>query len=110
MLILNANLHVSFLSEYELPRWNEYWGEGKLKTWTVDILIIDQRYWNGVLEINGSIHDNPSVARSDAHKRRFIQKLGLWFEELENEDVSEQNIRAILNRHLRRVDDYNNPL
>ena len=104
LAILN-HLGVAFRAEEEFVRWNEYHGKGnmaRLKTWRADILIIDSRYENFVLEIEGK-GSNSSDNESRDH---YFERHGLPVDHLPNREVNETEIMSILATHKKPYDEY----
>ena len=103
-----SEMKVSYRSRVLFHRYNEYTEKGDLKTWEADILLTDPRYKNGDLEINGESHRSDKAQKNAEKKHQYMVAHGLWFEELENREVSWESIQGVLDRHQRRVDDYGN--
>ena len=47
-------LSLSTGSEWEFLRWNEYMGSGMLRSYRADIVVVDPRYDDGIIVIEGS--------------------------------------------------------
>jgi hypothetical protein len=100
MIILNQ-LGIRYLSEWGFPRWNEYRGNGSLRSYTADIVVVDHRYHNGVIEIEGG----GSASKDNEKRDQYFTELGLWVEHLANEKVQEGEILKLLDCH-KREDEY----
>ena len=96
MIILNQ-LGIRYLSEWEFPRWNEYRDNGALKSYVVDIVVIDPRYYNRILEIGGE----GSASKDNEKRDLYFARLGLWIEHLANEQVRVEEILSTLDGHER---------
>ena len=64
----------------------------------VDCKISDPRYESGIINVNGGIHDTPTQQRKDGIRTGHLKTLG-WVEDLANEDVNVEAVKAILSRH-----------
>ena len=65
----------------------------------IDCIISDPAYESGIVNVNGGIHDTPTRQRKDAIRTGHLKTLGFWVADISNEDVSEENVKAILNEH-----------
>ena len=100
MIILNQ-MGMRYLSEWAFPRRSEYRGNGPLETYTAGLVIVDSRFYNGALGIEGSGSASKDNEKRDLH----FSGLGLWIEHLANESMGEEEIQAALGRH-KRADEY----
>ena len=98
-MIILTQLGVRSLAEWEFPRWNEYRGNGTLRSYTADIVVVDPRYFNGILEIEGE----GSASKDNEKRDRYFERLGLWVNHLENEKVGKDEILAVPGSH--KIDD-----
>jgi hypothetical protein len=99
-VILNR-LHVAYLAKEVVHVWGEFWVSGEPVSLIPDCLIIDKRYFPGVIEVQGSVHKTKGSIRKDARKEKYYGKMHLWVEFVENRDVKQANIEAILAQHRR---------
>ena len=67
----------------------------------VDCMISDPDYESGIINVNGGIHDTPTRQRKDAIRTGHLKTLGWWVEDLVNEDVSTESVKALLSKHKR---------
>jgi hypothetical protein len=71
-----------------------------------DCVIVDKRYYPGVIEVNGAIHKTHGSRKWDAKKEEYYGAMHLWCEFVENRDVKRENIEAILARHAHKVEEF----
>ena len=67
----------------------------------IDCIISDPAYESGIINVNGGIHDTPTRQRKDAIRTRHLKTLGWWVEDLANENVSMEAVKALLSWHKR---------
>lgn len=97
--ILNR-LGVSYLAKEPLRIFGEFWVSGEPVILLPDALIIGKGYEAGVFEVDGSSHRTRGSVRWDARKDEYYAKVHLWVERVENRDVKQENVEAILTAAL----------
>jgi len=95
-----GDLKVRFLAQ-EVVRTPFFDAQDRPVAYLVDCMISDPSYESGVIEVQGSVHHTAHRERKDATKMAHLKTMGWWVETVENEDVSYENIKAILERHRR---------
>lgn len=87
--------------EFEIPRWNEWHGE-KLKVYSIDILLLDPRYLNVAIEVEG----DHSSTTNNQRREKYLERLGIPTYHTSNETAIEfpEDILKDLNEHFRRVE------
>jgi hypothetical protein len=107
--ILNR-LKVSYLAKEPVRIFGEYFVSGEPVSLIPDALIVGRTHEAGVIEVDGSSHKTKGAIKWDARKGEYYAKMHLWVERLQNRDVKQGNVEAILARHVRKTDDYGGPL
>jgi hypothetical protein len=97
-----SRLHVDYLAKEPVAIWGEYWPNyGGVVKLIPDALIVGKDYEAGVIEVDGSAHKTRGAARWDAKKNLYYEKMHLWVERIQNREVNQANVEAILSRHKR---------
>ena len=107
--ILNR-LKVDYLAKEPVRIFGEFWVSGNPVILLPDALIVGKGYEAGVIEVDGSAHKTRGAARWDARKDEYYAKARLWVERVQNKDVKQANVEAILARHVRKTDSYGGAL
>lgn len=91
---------------YSAQKWilcpGEFDGRGHSVYYIVDVEVISQRYGHGIINVNGSVHKTHKHRLRDEIRTQRLEKLGYWVEDIENKDVKQANVEAILARHVRK--------
>ena len=85
--------------EWMIPRYGEYTDSGALKSYSLDILLIDPRYQNVGIEMEG----DGSGSKDNPERDDYIKRLGITLLHFKNGTPS-QSIIDLLNADFRRKD------
>src|SRR5436309_15830069 len=69
-------LGVSYKAEEVVRCWGIFDGRGRPKSFKVDVLIVDDKYHTGVIEIDGAVHNTWIRSKKDVEKDYQLNLLG----------------------------------
>jgi hypothetical protein len=99
--ILNR-LGVAYLAKEPVRIYGEFFVSGEPVTLIPDALVIDRNYEPGVFEVDGKAHKTQGARKWDERKNQYYCKMWLWVERVQNKDVKQSLIGALLSSHKRK--------